>query len=175
MADRFTIHGGYTTRILVTTVVAFLAFACGGAIGEPTVGALRQEASAQSSVPAKDEVCGEPFKGPSWGTTRMDITEMQTTGFLHAAFTGSANLSGLGLSQIVLTHGLFLPDKSAAGSMTSVAASGDVSGGPILDQDGTFTGGTGRFANAEGAFKALGKLGGPPSDPGSTIGRGTSE
>jgi hypothetical protein len=168
-------------RNLVTMVVAVLAFACGGVVGEPTVEALQQQASAQSSAQAKDKACGEPFKGPSWGTTQIDISDVQTTGFIHNVFTGPAILSGLGLSQIVFTHEQFFPDKSVTGSMTITAANGDAlladvvgwafpdpdgSGGFILDQDGTFTGGTGRFAGAEGSFKVLGKGDGPSTDPG---------
>lgn len=151
-------------------------------MSEPTAEALEQQASAQSPAQAKDKVCGQPFKGPSWGTTLIDISDVQATGFVHNVFTGPAILSGLGLSQIVFTHDLFFPDKSVTGSMTITAANGDVllasvvgwafpdpdvSGGSILDQDGTFTGGTGRFSNAEGSFKVLGKLDGPSTDPGS--------
>ena len=163
-------------RNLVTTVVAFLVAACGGAFSEPPSEAIQQQASAQSSLQPKEKVCGEPFKGPSWGTTLIDITDVQATGFVHNLFTGPAILSGLGLSQIVFPHELFYPTKAVTGHITITAANGDeveadvvgsafpdpdVTGGSILDQTGTFTGGTGRFAGAEGSFKILGNVAGP--------------
>jgi len=163
-------------RNLVTMAVAFLVAACGGAVSEPPGETIQQQASALSSVRGKDKVCGEPFKGPSWGTTLIDIKDVQATGFVHNLFTGPAILSGLGLSQIVFPHELFYPTKAVTGHITITAANGDeltadvvgsaipdpdVTGGSILDQTGTFTGGTGRFADAEGSFKILGKVAGP--------------
>ena len=162
-------------RNFVTMVVAFLSVAC-GAVSEPDAEAMQQPESAQSSAKAKDIICGEPFKGPSWGTTLIDITDVQATGFVHNLFTGPAILSGLGLSQVVFPHELFYPTKAVTGHITITAANGDevdadvvgsafpdpdVMGGSILDQTGTFTGGTGRFAGAEGSFKILGNVAGP--------------
>ena len=162
-------------RNFVTTVVAFLVVACGGAVGEPTAEIMQQQAGALSSAQAKDKACGEPFKGPSWGTTLIDIRDAQRTGYVHNAFTGPAILSGLGLSQIVFPHEMFFPTKAVTGLMTITAANGDelkadvvgwafpdpgVSGGSILDQTGTFTGGTGRFADAKGSFTIKGKVAG---------------
>ena len=163
-------------RNLVTTVVAFLVVACGGAVSEPPSGSIQQQASAQSSLQPKEKVCGEPFKGPSWGTVLVDIKDLQTTGFIHELFTGPAILSGLGLSQVVFPHEFFAPTRAVTGHITFTAANGDeltadvvgsavpdpnVTGGLVLDQTGTFTGGTGRFAGAEGSFKILGKVAPP--------------
>ena len=145
-------------------------------MSEPTAETMQQQASALSSAQGKNKVCGEPFKGPSWGTTLIDIRDVQTTRYVHNVFTGPAILSGLGLSQIVFPHDMFLPTRAVTGVMTITAANGDelkadvvgwafidpvVSGGFILDQAGTFTGGTGRFANAKGSFAIKGKGSGP--------------
>ena len=162
-------------RNLGMTVVALLVAACGGAVSEPPSGSIRQQASAPAA-PVKDKVCGEPFKGPSWGTVLVDIKDLQTTGFIHELFTGPAILSGLGLSRVVFPHEFFAPTGAVTGHITFTAANGDeltadvvgsavpdpnVTGGLILDQTGTFTGGTGRFGGAEGSFKILGKVAAP--------------
>ena len=168
-------------RNLVPLSVVLLLVACGGTVGDPTAETMQQQVSALSSAQAKDKVCGEPFKGPSRGTTLIDIRDVQTTGFVHNLFTGPAILSGLGLSQIVFPHELFFPTKAVTGLMTITAANGDelkadvvgwafpdpdVSGGSILDQTGTFTGGTGRFADAKGSFTIKGNVaGGTISSP----------
>lgn len=157
-------------RNLVTTVVGLLAVACGGAISEPAVEALQQEGSAQSSSreEAKHEVQGQPFKGPSWGTT-VSVVEYP---IVHNVFTGSAILTGLGRSQIVFSHDWNLIDKSVTGSMTVTAANGDevfasVTGSAMfrpdgligdLEQFGTIEGGTGRFVGAQGSFSIIGTI-----------------
>jgi hypothetical protein len=163
-------------RILVTTAVALLVAACGGAVREAPAETMQGQASAPSAAGEQDKACGEPLKGPSWGTTLIDIKDVQTTGFVHNLFTGPAILSGLGLSRVVFPHDLFYPTKAVTGHITITAANGDelkadvvgsalpdpgVPGGSLLDQTGTITGGTGRFADAEGSFKILGKVAGP--------------
>ena len=155
-------------RNLVTTVVAFMAVACGGTAGDPTADTMQQRASAQSSAPAKEDVCGEPFKGPSWGTTTSTVEFP----LVHNLFTGPAIVSGLGRSQVVFPHDWNLIDKSVTGFMTITAANGDelfarVTGSAMfrpdgliadLDQFGSFEGGTGRFVGAEGSFSIIGTI-----------------
>ena len=152
-------------RNFVTTGVAFLVVACGGAVGEPTAETLQQPAAAQSSTKAKGDVCGEPLKGPSSGTA-------VTTGFqfpiASATFTGTGNVSGLGLSQVLFPHQFNVRTGSVTGSMTITAANGDklyaqvtgtgtpTGGGLALDEIATVAGGTGRFAQAEGSFAIVG-------------------
>ena len=152
-------------RNFVTMVVAFLSVAC-GAVSEPDAEAMQQPESAQFSAKAKDIICGEPFKGPSWGTT-VSAVELP---LVHLVFTGPAIVSGLGLSQIAFPHDWNYFDKSVTGFMTITAANGDelfarVTGSTIfrpdglvgdLDQVGIFEGGTGRFDGAEGSFSIIG-------------------
>jgi hypothetical protein len=118
-----------------------------------------------SSAQARDKDCGQPFKGHSSGT-------MVTSGappIIHIIFSGPAHLSGLGLSQIAFPHDWNVFDKSVTGFMTITAANGDelyavvtgtavpvVPGTLALNQTGTFTGGTGRFDDAEGSFSIIG-------------------
>lgn len=116
---QFTNHWGCAMRKFLPTVVAFLAVACGGAAGEPTAETMQQRVSALPSAQAKDEVCGEPFKGPSWGTTLIDTKDVQATGFIHNVFTGPAILSGLGLSQIAFPHDCSIPPSQSPASSRS--------------------------------------------------------
>jgi hypothetical protein len=152
-------------RKLVTTVVTFLAVACGGAVGEPNAEALQQLAAAQSTTQARDNACGEPLKGPSSGTA---VTTAFEWPIASATFTGTGNFSGLGLSQVLFPHEFNVQTGSVAGSMTITAANGDklhaqvtgtgrpVNGALALDETATVTGGTGRFAGALGSFAIVG-------------------
>jgi hypothetical protein len=158
-------------RNLVTTVVAFLAVACGGATSEPAAGSLQQGESAQSttSTHGKEKVCGKPFHGPSWGTTVSSAPEGP---IVHNVFTGSAILSGLGRAEVVFPHDWNYVDKSVTGFMTITAANGDElhasvtgtamfrPGGLVadLDQFATIEGGTGRFVEAGGSFSVIGTI-----------------
>jgi hypothetical protein len=114
---------------------------------------------------AREKVCGEPLRGPSSGT----ITVVPAPPVLHILFTGSAHVSGLGLSEIVFDHDLALATGAVTGNMVITAANGDelyasvvgsaIPSGPgtmTLDQIGTIVGGTGRFADAEGTFTIKG-------------------
>ena len=157
-------------RNLVTTLVAFLAVACGGTAGEPAADTLLQQTTTRSSPDGEesDKVAGKPFRGPSWGTT-VSTVELP---IVHNVFTGSAILTGVGRSTIVFPHDWNVVDKSVNGLMTITAANGDKlfarvtgtaafqPGGLIadLDQFGIFEGGTGRFDGAEGSFSILGTI-----------------
>ena len=157
-------------RNLVTTLVAFLAIACGGTAGDPGAAMLQQQTTArpESGGEERERVAGQPFRGPSWGTTVSTVA----LPIVHNVFTGSAILSGMGRSKIVFPHDWNVVDKSVNGLMTITSANGDelvasVTGTAIfrpdglvadLDQFGIIDGGTGRFAGAEGSFSIVGTI-----------------
>lgn len=137
-----------------------LATACaGGAPGSPTSPTGAAVGSAQTEARGGAEL---PFHG-SLEAVEADVVAPP---FLHVNGTGSGTATQLGrfTSTFILT--VTLSTRSATGSTTYIAANGDRLDATLVGQAtsttepnvasiqevATITGGTGRFANATGAF-----------------------
>jgi hypothetical protein len=83
---------------------SIMLVACGGAVSDPTAEALQEQA------------CGEPFKGPSWGTVTMTPGNPVTLAFSGPGLLVLAGPSSLANDVGYPTRGQFSSVRQAEGS-----------------------------------------------------------